>query len=120
MDYFRALADAVDMPWMSYNMNTSILMGAAGGTPSPSNLFPAPYMELYSLSAAGRQTEAAALQNRLNRLVDGLDAACGDTPALKWPGWSKRGWRCWAFAARRRRAPPWDARTTTAGSLPMC
>jgi dihydrodipicolinate synthase/N-acetylneuraminate lyase len=46
---------------------------------------------LYNLSVAGRQTEAAALQNRLNRLVDGLDEACGDAPALKWPGVVKEG-----------------------------
>jgi 4-hydroxy-tetrahydrodipicolinate synthase len=74
-----------------YNLNTSILMGAAGGTPSPSNLFPALYVELYNLSVAGRHTEAAALQSRLNRLVDGLDAACGDVPSLKWPGVVKEG-----------------------------
>jgi len=74
-----------------YNINTSILMGAVGATPSPSNLFPALYVELYNLAFAGRQTEAAALQNRLNRLVDGLDAACGDLPALRWPGVVKEG-----------------------------
>jgi len=74
-----------------YNINSSILMGAAGGTPSPANLFPALYVELYNLAAAGKHAEAATLQNRLNRLVDGLDEACGDTPILKWPSVVKEG-----------------------------
>ena len=45
----------------------------------------------YELAFAGRQTEAAALQNRLNRLIDRLDEACSDSPALKWPSVVKEG-----------------------------
>lgn len=68
-----------------YNLNTSLLMGAAGGTPSPSNIFPKLYVELYELTMAGRYAESAALQNRLNRYVEVLDDICGDVSSLKWP-----------------------------------
>jgi 4-hydroxy-tetrahydrodipicolinate synthase len=45
-----------------------------GGTPSPANLHPHPYIEMYDKTLAGQTEAALALQEQANRFVDALDS----------------------------------------------
>ena len=73
------------------SLHASLLVGAVGGTPSPSNIYPAEYVRVYDLTTAGRHAEALALQNRLNRLGDVLDGILGEAFMTKWPAVLKEG-----------------------------
>ena len=46
-------------------VDLSIRIGAHGGVPGVANVFPAEFVQLYDLAAAGRWDEAASLQERL-------------------------------------------------------
>lgn len=56
-----------------YHLVAALLVGAHGGTPSPANLIPRDYVELYAATAAGRIDDALAMQERVNRFSDRLD-----------------------------------------------
>jgi len=64
---FRVLAG------LEYHLVAAMLVGAHGGTPSPSNIIPRWYVEMYDLAVAGRVADALAAQERANRFVDRLD-----------------------------------------------
>jgi 4-hydroxy-tetrahydrodipicolinate synthase len=65
---FRILAG------LEYHLAAALLVGAHGGTPSPANLIPRRYVDLYEQSIAGETASAMATQEETNRFVDGLDA----------------------------------------------
>lgn len=59
---------------MEYFLVAGLLVGAHGGTPSPANLFPRLYVDMYEKTMAGNTSEALALQEKANRFVDVLDS----------------------------------------------
>lgn len=86
---------------MEYFLVAGLLVGAHGGTPSPANIYPRLYVEMYATTVAGKTEEALALQERANRFVEVLDVfpswmstvkaalhlmgICGPTPAAPLP-----------------------------------
>jgi len=68
---------------MEYYLVAALLLGAHGGTPSPANIYPRPYVELYEKVLAGEIDEALELQEKTNRFVDFLDAVPPWSSALK-------------------------------------
>ena len=56
-----------------YHLAATLMVGAHGGTPSPANLIPRPYVELYEATVSGDVTRALALQEQVNRFSDTLD-----------------------------------------------
>ena len=65
---FRVLAG------LEYHLAATLLVGAHGGTPSPANLIPRRYVDLYERTIGGETAIAMAIQEETNRFVDGLDA----------------------------------------------
>ena len=65
---FRVLAG------LEYHVAATLLVGAHGGTPSPANLIPRRYVDLYERTIGGETAIAMAIQEETNRFVDGLDA----------------------------------------------
>jgi dihydrodipicolinate synthase/N-acetylneuraminate lyase len=65
---FRVLAG------LEYHLVAALMVGAHGGTPSPANLIPRRYVDLYERTMAGATAEALAIQEEVNRFSDGLDA----------------------------------------------
>ena len=58
---------------LEYHLVAALLVGAHGSTPSPANLIPRSFVELYDATVAGRMDDAMALQERVNRFSDRLD-----------------------------------------------
>jgi len=103
------------------SLYASLLVGAVGGTPSPSNICPAEYVRVYDLTVAGRHAEALAVQNKLNRLGDILDGILGAAFMTKWPAVLKEGLNmlgiCSATTARPYATCTEEDRATIAGVL---
>ncbi len=68
---------------LEYHLVVGLMIGAAGGTPSPSNIWPQIYVEMYDNAGSGKIEEAFALQEKSNRFVDGLDAFPSWTSTVK-------------------------------------
>jgi 4-hydroxy-tetrahydrodipicolinate synthase len=68
---------------LEYHLVAALLIGAHGGTPSPANIWPQTYVEMYEKSLAGRIEEAIVLQEAANRFVDLLDAMPSWTSTVK-------------------------------------
>ena len=64
---FRVLAG------LEYHVVAALLVGAHGSTPSPANLIPRLYVDLYDATMAGDVEAALLLQERVNRFSDRLD-----------------------------------------------
>lgn len=64
---FRVLAG------LEYHVVAALLVGAHGSTPSPANLIPRLYVDLYDATMAGNVDRALALQEQVNRFSDRLD-----------------------------------------------
>ena len=58
---------------IEYHLVAALLIGAHGGTPSPANLIPGSFVELYEATVAGRIEAALEMQERVNRFSDRLD-----------------------------------------------
>ena len=56
-----------------YHLVVGLVVGAVGGTPSPANIHPRPYVEMYDKTLAGNLEEALSLQEEMNRFVAPLD-----------------------------------------------
>jgi 4-hydroxy-tetrahydrodipicolinate synthase len=68
---------------LEYHLVAALQIGARGGTPSPSNIWPQVYVEMYDKTISGKVEEAFALQERSNRFVDLLDAIPSWTSTVK-------------------------------------
>jgi 4-hydroxy-tetrahydrodipicolinate synthase len=68
---------------LEYHVVAALLVGAHGATPSPGNIWPQVYVEMYDKTLAGKTTEALALQERANRFVDVLDSIPSWTSTVK-------------------------------------
>lgn len=68
---------------MEYFLVAALLVGAHGGTPSPANIFPQIYVDMYNKTMAGKIEDALTLQERANRFVDVLDTIPSWSSALK-------------------------------------
>lgn len=74
---FRMLAG------MEYHVVAALLIGAHGATPSPGNIWPKIYVDMYDKTLAGKVPEAMALQEKANRFVDVLDSIPSWTSTVK-------------------------------------
>jgi 4-hydroxy-tetrahydrodipicolinate synthase len=63
---------------MEYFIVAGLLVGAVGATPSPANLYPRIYVDLYEKTMAGQVDEALRLQEQANRFTDLFD------PIVSW------------------------------------
>jgi dihydrodipicolinate synthase/N-acetylneuraminate lyase len=68
---------------LEYHLVAALMIGAHGGTPSPANIVPRIYVEMYEKCLAGKIDEAFALQESSNRFVDVLDAMPSWTSTVK-------------------------------------
>ncbi|MBM4408638.1 MAG: dihydrodipicolinate synthase family protein [Chloroflexi bacterium] len=59
---------------MEYHVVAALLVGAHGATPSPANLIPGRYVEMYERAQASDRDGALAIQEETNRFVDVFDA----------------------------------------------
>jgi 4-hydroxy-tetrahydrodipicolinate synthase len=64
---FRVLAG------LEYHVVAALLVGAHGSTPSPANLIPKAYVDLFDATTSGDLPRAFALQESVNRFSDRLD-----------------------------------------------
>jgi 4-hydroxy-tetrahydrodipicolinate synthase len=68
---------------LEYHLVAGLMIGAHGGTPSPANIWPRAYVDMFEMTLSGRVPEAMALQERSNRFVDLLDAFPSWTSTVK-------------------------------------
>jgi len=66
-----------------YHLVAALMIGAHGGTPSPANIVPRIYVEMYEKCLSGKIEEAFGLQEASNRFVDVLDAMPSWTSTVK-------------------------------------
>ncbi len=68
---------------LEYHMVAALLIGAHGATPSPANIYPKIFVEMYEKVMEGKIEEALALQQEVNCFIELLDSIPSWTSTVK-------------------------------------